>query len=42
MELKTEDQLVPVQTPQTEIKKRGRPRKIPKPVCIDSTNIVLK
>ncbi|CAB3221822.1 unnamed protein product [Arctia plantaginis] len=32
MELKTEDQLVPVQTPaQTEIKKRGRPRKLPKP-----------
>lgn len=34
MELKTEDQLVPVQTPvQTEVKKRGRPRKTPKPVC---------
>ncbi|XP_075977452.1 chromodomain-containing protein chromator isoform X3 [Anticarsia gemmatalis] len=33
MEVKTEDQLVPVQTPvQTEVKRRGRPRKIPKPV----------
>ncbi|KAM3965224.1 chromodomain-containing protein chromator isoform 2-T2 [Aphomia sociella] len=30
MEVKTEDQLVPVQTPVTEVKKRGRPRKIPK------------
>ncbi|XP_021188208.1 uncharacterized protein LOC110374702 isoform X4 [Helicoverpa armigera] len=32
MELKTEDQLVPVQTPvQQETKKRGRPRKLAKP-----------
>lgn len=37
MELKTEDQLVPVQqTPvqQQEVKKRGRPRKLPKPVWL--------
>lgn len=34
MELKTEDQLVPVQTPVAqETKKRGRPRKLAKPVC---------
>lgn len=33
MELKTEDQLVPIQTPQSEVKKgRGRPRKTPKVV----------
>ncbi|XP_022838028.1 uncharacterized protein LOC111365070 isoform X2 [Spodoptera litura] len=32
MEVKTEDQLVPVQTPvQHEVKRRGRPRKTPKP-----------
>lgn len=30
MELKTEDQLVPVQTPQTEVRKRGRPKKLAK------------
>ncbi|KOB79067.1 Chromodomain Y-like protein [Operophtera brumata] len=30
MELKAEDQLVPIQTPQSETKKRGRPRKSPK------------
>ncbi|XP_049873570.1 uncharacterized protein LOC126372074 isoform X7 [Pectinophora gossypiella] len=30
MELKTDDQLVPVQTPTQEKKPRGRPRKIPK------------
>ncbi|CAG4965137.1 unnamed protein product [Parnassius apollo] len=29
MEVKTEDQLVPVQTPTAEMKKRGRPRKLP-------------
>ena len=34
MELKTEDQLVPVQAPvQQEVKKRGRPRKLAKTVC---------
>ncbi|CAH0585801.1 unnamed protein product [Chrysodeixis includens] len=37
MEIKTEDQLVPVQTPVIqEVKRRGRPRKIPKPDLNDS------
>ncbi|CAH0691788.1 unnamed protein product [Spodoptera exigua] len=37
MEVKTEDQLVPVQTPvQHEVKRRGRPRKIPKPELNES------
>ncbi|XP_050554373.1 uncharacterized protein LOC118268910 isoform X8 [Spodoptera frugiperda] len=37
MEVKTEDQLVPVQTPvQHEVKRRGRPRKTPKPELNES------
>lgn len=36
MELKTDDQQVPVQTPTTEKKPRGRPRKINKIVSIKS------
>lgn len=37
MEVKTEDHLVPVQTPvQAEVKKRGRPRKIPKTEDIEA------
>lgn len=32
MELKTEDQLVPVQTAPPEVKRRGRPRKVAKVV----------
>lgn len=39
MEIKTEDQLVPVQTPSTEVKKRGRPRKIPKLVRLLTVTI---
>ncbi|XP_021188207.1 uncharacterized protein LOC110374702 isoform X3 [Helicoverpa armigera] len=40
MELKTEDQLVPVQTPvQQETKKRGRPRKLAKPELNESVRL---
>lgn len=32
MEMKTDDQLVPIQTPLSEVKKRGRPKKSAKVV----------
>ncbi|XP_052747673.1 uncharacterized protein LOC113520746 isoform X2 [Galleria mellonella] len=39
MELKTDDQLVPVQAPVSESKKRGRPRKIPKVEIMDKESV---
>lgn len=42
MELKTDDQQVPVQTPTTEKKPRGRPRKINKVVSINTPSRFIK